>query len=110
MEYLCFWVTRYSVKPVNNKIEAITNIKTPIYRKQVRTFMAVINCYRSMWTRRPYMSAPLTRLTLIKRKSKWTQVKPYAFNRIKRIVARNTLLSYTDFNETFKMHTDASAF
>ena len=31
------------------------------------------------------------------------------FDKIKRIVARNTLLTYKDFNETFKIHTNASA-
>ena len=33
-----------------------------------------------------------------------------AFDEIKRIVARDTLLTYPDFNEAFKIHTDASAF
>ena len=32
------------------------------------------------------------------------------FNEIKRIVAHNTLLTYSYFNETLKIHTDASAF
>ena len=50
----------------------------------------------------------LTRLTPIKRKFKFTQVKKYAFDKIKRIMARNTLLTYKYFNETFKFHTDAS--
>ena len=31
-------------------------------------------------------------------------------DKIKCIVARNTLLTYPDFNETFKIHTNASAF
>ena len=56
------------------------------------------------------MLAPLTKLTSVKRKFKWTQVKQYAFDKIKRIVARDTLLTYPDFNETFKIHTNASAF
>ena len=32
------------------------------------------------------------------------------FNRIKRIVARENLLTYPDFNEGFKIHTNARAF
>ena len=42
MEYLCLWVTRYGVKPVKNKIEAITNIKTPTSLKEVREFIVVV--------------------------------------------------------------------
>ena len=53
---------------------------------------------------------PLTRLRSIKRKFKWTQVKQDAFNKINWIMARDTSLTYTDFNEIFKIHTDASAF
>ena len=53
---------------------------------------------------------PLTILKSIKNKSKWAQFKLDAFNKIKRIVVRNTLLSYPYFNETFKTHTNASAF
>ena len=61
----------------------------------------------------PWLShklASLTRLTSIKRKFKWRDVKQYAFEEIKRILARYTLLNYPDFNETFKIHTDDSAF
>ena len=38
------------------------------------------------------------------------KVEQDAFKKIKRIVARGTLLTYPDFNETFKIHADASAF
>ena len=38
------------------------------------------------------------------------QVKQGDFYEIKRIVAYDNLLIYTDFNETFKMHTDTRKF
>ena len=63
-----------------------------------------------MWPRRSHTLAPLTKLTPIKRKFKWTKVEQDVFDKIKRIVARNTLLNYPDFNENFKIHTNASAF
>ena len=63
-----------------------------------------------MWARRSHTSAPLTRLTSIKRKYKWTQFKQDAFEKIKWIVSRDTYSTDPDFNETFKIHTDASAF
>ena len=36
--------------------------------------------------------------------------KQDAFDKIKRIVDRDTLLTYPDTNDTIKIHTDASAF
>ena len=56
------------------------------------------------------MLAPLTRLTPNKRKFKRTKIKQDAFDEIKRILARDILLSYPNFNGTFKIHTNASAF
>ena len=53
---------------------------------------------------------PLTKLTSINTKFKWTKGKQDTFDKIKRIVARDSLLTYPHFNETFKIHTDASAF
>ena len=63
-----------------------------------------------MWSRRSHTLAPLTKLTSINRKFKWTQVEQDSFDKIKRIVDPDNLLTYLDFNETFKIHTDASAF
>ena len=72
--------------------------------------MGVINYYRYIWPRQSHTLSPLSRLTFIKRKFKWTQVKQDDFDEIKCIVARDNLLSYPDFNETFKIHTNVSTF
>ena len=37
-------------------------------------------------------------------------IQIYGFDEINQIVARNTLLTYPDFNEKSEIHTDASAF
>ena len=92
------------------KIEAITNMKPPTSPKEVRKFIGVINYHQNMWPRHLYTLVPSTILTYSKKKFKWMQVEQYAFKVTKRIVALNTLLTYPDFNETFKIHTNASAF
>ena len=91
-------------------MEAITNMAPPTSRKEVRKFIGVINYYRDMWPSWSHMLVPLTTLTSIKRNFKWTQFEQDAFEKIKLIVARDTLLTYPDFNETVKIHTDAIAF
>ena len=95
------WVTRDGIKAINIKIEAITNIKPPTSQKEVQNLMGLIDYYRDMWTSRSYMLAPLTRLISIKKEFKWTQVKQDAFEKIKLIVDRDTLLNHPGFNETF---------
>ena len=63
-----------------------------------------------MWPRQSHMLAPLTKLTSINRKFKWLQVQLDAFEKNNQIVARDTLSTYPDFNEIFKIHTNASTF
>ena len=52
----------------------------------------------------------LTNITSNERKLKWTKIKQHAFDKIKRIVAHDILLTYPDFNEAFKTNTNDSAF
>ena len=85
-------------------------MKPPTSPKEVRKFIGVINYHQNMWPRHLYTLVPSTILTYSKKKFKWMQVEQYAFKVTKRIVALNTLLTYPDFNETFKIHTNASAF
>ena len=59
-----------------------------------------------MWPIQSHMLAPVTRLTSIKRKLKWTQVEEDAFDEIKPIMAGYTLLNYPYFSKTFEIHTD----
>ena len=66
--------------------------------------------YRNMLPSWSHMLAILTRFMSIKRNFKWTEVKKDAFDEIKQIVARDNLSTYPDFNETFKIHTNASTF
>jgi hypothetical protein len=61
-----------------------------------------------MWIRQSHLLAPLSRLTSEGVKWQWTNVERKAFNDIKKIISRETLLSYPDFNKPFVIHTDAS--
>ena len=110
MEYLGFGVTCNDVKHIDKKIKYITNMNSPTYRKEVRQFIGVINYYHNIWSRLSHTLAPLTKLTSMKINFKWTEIKKDAFDEIKRIMARDTLLTYPYFNETFKIYTDSSAF
>ena len=68
----------------------------------------MINYYRDMWWHRSELLAPLTMLTSMKVKWHWTDREQKAFESIKKVVGRNVLLSYPDFNAPFEIYTDAS--
>ena len=55
-----------------------------------------------------HILAPLTALTSVNVPWKWTADHQRAFNEMKRIIMRETLLAYPNFSEVFDIHTDAS--
>ena len=83
--------------PINNK-------------KEVHALIGLVNYYRDMWTRRLNLIQPLTALTSNKVKFKLIDAKQHTFDKIKQLVACNTLLIYPDFNELFYIHRDARNF
>ena len=59
-----------------------------------------------MWPRRSHTLAPLARITTNERRLKWKKLEQDAFDAINRIAARDTLSTYPEFNENFKIHTN----
>ena len=101
LEYLGYWITCMGVQPVSTKVEAIKNIALPKTKKKLCRFIGIVNYYRDMWIRRSDVLAPLTALTSKTAKWQWTDVEQNAFDTMKRIMARETLLAYPDFNQPF---------
>ena len=109
LEYLGYWVTREGIQPLKSKVKAIHQIAPPKTKKQLRGFIGLINYYRDMWKHRSGILAPLAALTSVNAKWQWRQdVEQKAFDEIKKLVARETLLTFPDFNKPFEVHTDAS--
>ena len=68
----------------------------------------MVNYYRDVWPMRAHTLAPLSQLTLDKVPFKWKEEHQKAFEEMKRIIAKETLLAYPDFSKPFHIHTDAS--
>ena len=108
LEYLGYWITRDGIQPLPKKVDAIKNIATPQNAKQLRSFIGMVNYYRDMWIRRSDVLAPLSKLTAKQTKWKWTHVEQQAFDLTKKILSRETLLAYPNFDLPFDLYTDAS--
>ena len=96
--------------PIPQKVEAIQALAVPKTRKQLRQFIGMINLYRDMWQKRSELLAPLTALTSKNVKYDWKNEHQRCFEDIKRVIGREVLLGYPDFNAPFEIHTDASKF
>ena len=109
IEYLGNWITQGGIQPLPKRVEALQNIAPPKNKKQLQRFLRMVNYYCNMWTSRSEVLTPLTHLTSANVKFKWTSnVEQMALNKIQQIVKCEMLLSYPDFNQPFKIHTDAS--
>jgi RNase H-like domain found in reverse transcriptase/Reverse transcriptase (RNA-dependent DNA polymerase)/Retroviral aspartyl protease len=108
LEYLGYWITRNGIQPSQKKVEAIQNITIPNNKRELRRFIGMVNYYRDLWIRRSDVLAPLAALTSKTTKWNWTDDHTKAFNLMKQIVSKETLLSYPIFNQCFEIYTDAS--
>jgi hypothetical protein len=64
-----------------------------------------------MWKRRSHILSPLTELTKVPRGSKSCkreEAKDKAFQEIKKLISKNTMLIFPDFNQAFETLTDAA--
>jgi len=61
-----------------------------------------------MWIRRCHVLAPLAALTSKTTKWKWEPQHQKAFAMANKVIAKETLLAYPDFNKPFQIHADAS--
>ena len=108
LEYLGYNISREGLRPSQKKVEAILQIKAPTTRKQLRRFIGMVNYYRDMWPQRSHFLAPLSSMTSAKVKWKWTPECQESFDQMKALMAKETLVTFPDFNKEFEIHTDAS--
>ena len=108
MEYLGLLITRSGIKAQEKKIQSILSMSDPKTTKQLRSFVGMIKYYKNLWPSRNIKMAPLTAMTGKGKKFKWTQEHSLAFQRVKDMVAQDTMLVHPNFNKPFIVHTDAS--
>ena len=108
VEYLGFLITRQGIKPQPKKVEAIHNMAPPKKRKDVRRFLGIVNYYKDMLEKRSDILAPLSKLTSKNVPFVWGNKEQKAFERIKMVMSKHTLLTYPDFTKAFEIYTDAS--
>lgn len=108
LDYLGYHITREGITPIPKKIEAIKAIRTPKKRKKLCSFLGMINFYRDMWSQWASLLTLLSTLTSVNVKSIWKEEHQKTFEAIKRVLTREVLCEYPDFNKPFEMHTDVS--
>jgi hypothetical protein len=122
IEYLGYILTREGIKPQPKKVQAIPVLNLPNKVKELRHFLGMVQYYRDMWARRSEMLAPLTdlvgecgetkttRMNKTKKKPwRWDPIHRQAFDNVKAVIAKETVLAYPDFLKPFEIYMDASS-
>jgi transposase InsO family protein len=68
----------------------------------------MVNYYRDMWRRRSHLLAPLSALTSKDKPWKWGPEQQEAFEEVKKVISKETLLAFPRFDKPFHVYTDAS--
>ena len=120
IDYLGYHLSKEGIAPQKAKVAAILALKPPRNVKELRRCLGIIQYYRDLWASRTHLLTRLTDLVgecgTTKRSSKkkpkwhWDNVHQEAFEKIKKVIARDVLLAYPNFSEEFIIYTDASKY
>jgi len=107
--YLGKQVGNGQVKPVDEKVAAITKFPVPVTRRELRRFLGMIGYYRSFCKNFATVVTPLTNLLSPKKTFVWNEECQFAFENAKALMCTSPVLAAPQFNQAFKLEVDASA-
>ena len=83
-------------------------MKSSANPREVRHFIGLVNFYKKFYKERSVTLVPITNLKDKNVKFVWTKECESAFERMKAIMAENTMVSLPNYVKPFEVHTDAS--
>ncbi|MEW8547985.1 MAG: retropepsin-like aspartic protease/reverse transcriptase, partial [Candidatus Thiodiazotropha sp.] len=92
------------------KIDAVLNWPRPESSKEIKSFLGLVNFYRSYISNCAQIAYPLNHLTKKNVRFKWDQACEDSFNELKRCLTSAPLLAYPTSSGKLILQTDASLF
>ena len=96
------------VKPLEPKVNAISEFPMPNCKRQLMRFLGMTGYYRKFCKNFSGIAEPLTNLLKKSTKFKWNDKYQDAFDRLKAILKSAPVLLAPDFDKCFKLAVDAS--
>ncbi len=106
--FLGHLVGQGQVKPLESKVNAISEFPVPATKKQLMRFLGMAGYYRKFCKNFSIIAEPLTNLLKKNVKFKWNDNCQVAFDRLKAILKSTPVLLAPDFDKCFKLAVDAS--
>ena len=106
--FLGHLVGQGQVKPLEAKVNAISELPVPKCKRQLMRFLGMAGYYRKFCKTFSGIAEPLTNLLKKRTKFKWNDKCQDAFDRLKAIPKSAPVLLAPDFDKCFKLGVDAS--
>ena len=108
LTFLGHIVGQGQVKPVEAKVEAISDFPVPTSKRQLMRFLGMAGYYRKFCNNFSAIAEPLTNLLGKKAKYVWTDDCQKSFDKLKAILRSAPVLLAPSFDKEFKLAVDAS--
>ena len=108
IQYLRHILGMEGIRPVPAKTEAIKAMHPPVNPKQVRAFLGLVGYYRKFIKNFAKIAKPLTVLTHMDVKFKWTDTHRCTFMKLKDTIIQAPILRYLDTTKPCIVYMDAS--
>ncbi len=106
--FLGHWITKDGILPSPKKIQAITDTSAPTTKKQVRSFVGLVNYYRDFVPNLTDLIEPLQELAREGTSFEWTTACEESFSATKRCLSENLKIYIFDPAAPTTVTTDAS--
>ena len=94
LHYLGQLLTIDGIKPQNEKVKAISEMKPPTNQKGVRKFLGMVGYYRKFISRFAHAARPMTKLTRKECKFEWSEDCQSGFEYLKTCFTESPILKY----------------
>ena len=108
VEVLGHKLTTEGLSPMDSKVEAIRNWKSPTNVHELRSFLGAVGYYRNFVNKYSQISAPLCKLLKKGEKYIWNKEQEESFKSLKEGLINAPILKFPQFDKEFIIRTDAS--
>ena len=106
--YLGHMCSEKGALPDPEKVKCVGDFPTPRNKKEVQSFLGLVNYYRKFIPGTAQVALPINKLLRKDCAFNWTIDCQHAFEKLKRAIITPPVLAYPDFRKPFILTTDAS--
>lgn len=112
IQYLGYIIDGQTLRPANDKVQAILSASPPTPKKTLKSFLGLISFYRNFIEHASTLTSPLSDMLKkgIKEPLEWTPESVQCFGKLKSVLAEDPVLKLPDLSIPFVLRTDSSGY